>query len=437
MTTVSSPPAPTEPTPQSPPDSVSLARSPRLIWTRNRGLLIGFLVLLIAALAIALAQSGAQHGRLDPRSADPQGSRALAELLKGRGVSTRVVTTLAEARAATGPDTTLLVAVPDAVAPGGRSALRQSSADSGGRTVLVAPLASAEALVPGTTVHPASGASDLAPSCALPAAVRAGSLSRGGLTYSTTAPGAERCYPASDGATLLRLPAGSAHRPDDGTTEGPAGTDGTNTDAGTADADSATGDTLVLGSTAPLANAHLDEAGNASLALQLLGSRPHLVWYLPSYDDSGAPADHEHSFFDLIPSGWLWGTLQLAVAALLTALWRARRLGALVSERLPVAVRASEAVEGRARLYRKANARAHTAGTLRAATRDRLALLLALPPAEAQSPESLLPALSDRLGPAAVDTLLPLLFGPAPTTDLALVTLADRLDALEREVRTS
>lgn len=133
------------------------------------------------------------------------------------------------------------------------------------------------------------------------------------------------------------------------------------------------GDTVVLGAPDILYNSRLDEHGNASLALQLLGSRPHLVWYLPSLSDASATDAGDQSFFDLLPSGWLWGTLQLFIAAGLAALWRARRLGPLVPERLPVAIRASETVEGRARLYRKANARDRAATALRSTTRTRLA----------------------------------------------------------------
>lgn len=134
------------------------------------------------------------------------------------------------------------------------------------------------------------------------------------------------------------------------------------------------GDTVVLGAPDILYNDTLDEQGNASLALQLLGSRPHLVWYLPSLSDPSATGpDEEKDFLDLLPSGWLWGTLQLFFAAALAALWRARRLGPLVPEKLPVAIRASETVEGRARLYRKANARDRAATALRSTTRTRLA----------------------------------------------------------------
>ncbi|MEV0849619.1 DUF4350 domain-containing protein [Streptomyces sp. NPDC049954] len=406
-----------------------LNRSPRQIWTRNRGLLIGFTILLVAALAIALARSGAQHGRLDPRSADPQGSRAVAELLKDRDVTTRVVTTLDGARAALRPDSTLLVARPDALSAEGRTALRRTFTTSGARTILVAPTVSTRDLLPDVTFVGTSDSTGLPPSCDLPEARRAGPLSTGGLRYSTTRAGADLCYLSEGTPTVLRLPHTAAQQRDGHTAPG-----------GPHDRQPTQGDTVVLGTAGILANEHLDERGNASLALQLLGSRSHLVWYLPSSDDPGTDSsgtEHEQSFFDLIPSGWRWGTLQLGVAALLTALWRSRRLGPLVDENLPVAVRASETVEGRARLYRKADARDRAAQTLRSAARTRLAAVLGVPAAEAHLPETLLPPVGARLRTTAPDTLLPLLFGPPPATDLALVTLADRLDALEREVRTS
>lgn len=83
--------------------STSASPTARQLWTRTRGIALAVVILLAAAVAIAVIRSGAQHGRLDPRSADPYGSRATAELLGDRGVSTRVVTTLDEARAAAAP----------------------------------------------------------------------------------------------------------------------------------------------------------------------------------------------------------------------------------------------------------------------------------------------------------------------------------------------
>ncbi|MCF2131602.1 DUF4350 domain-containing protein [Strepomyces sp. STD 3.1] len=388
--------------------TTSASPTARQIWTRGRGIALALVLLLAGAVAIAVVRSGDHHGELDPRSADPSGSRAVAELLADRGVSTRVVSTLDDARAATGPDTTLLVAAPDLLTERQQTRLRSAVTGSGGRTVLVAPGGPAvERLVPGVTADPAlSFDSTLAPACDLPAARRAGTADTGGLRYSTHIE-ADACYPSRRLATLLRVPDTSA----EGTP----------------------GDTVVLGARDILVNDRLDDHGNASLALQLLGSRAHLVWYLPSLSDVPDP-DDERSFFDLLPSGWLWGTLQLFIAAALAALWRARRLGPLVPEKLPVAIRASETVEGRARLYRKANARDRAAAALRSATRTRLAPLAGVPVAQAHTPESLLPALSAHLDGDG-QSLHTLLFGPPPGDDAALIALADQLDALESEVR--
>ncbi|MFD0310725.1 DUF4350 domain-containing protein [Streptomyces sp. NPDC127119] len=402
------PEAPTTPTPApTAPPSTSDSPTVRQVWTRARGVVLAFVILLVAAVTIAVVRSGAQHGSLDPRSADPKGSRAVAELLADRGVSTRVVTTLAEASAATGPDTTLLVARPDLLTDRQQDRLHSAYQNSGGRTVLVAPgVPSVGALAPGVDADPVpSYNSTLSPHCALPAARRAGTADTGGIRYATDTPGADTCYPSDGLPTLLRLPASEGD-----------------------------GDTVVLGAPDILQNERLDQQGNASLALQLLGSRTHVVWYLPSLSDDSATDAGDSSFLDLVPSGWLWGTLQLFIAALLAALWRARRLGPLVPERLPVAIRASETVEGRARLYRKSNARDRAAGALRSTTRTRLAPLVGVSPAQAHAPEALLPALSARLRQEG-QALHSLLFGPPPRDDAALIALADQLDALEREVR--
>ncbi|MFE0424954.1 DUF4350 domain-containing protein [Streptomyces sp. NPDC058953] len=397
------------------PPTTSMSPTGHQVWRRVRGLLLALTVLVVAGTAIAALRSGDRHGALDPRSADRFGSRAVAELLGGHGIPTRVVTTLADATAATGPDTTLLVSTPDLLTAGQQHALRSAMESSGGRTVLVSPgPASLDTLAPGIHSAGTTPVETVTPECDLPAANRAGDARLGGERYTLRAgdgagdQAADACYPVGDLPTLVR------------------------TDTGGGD-----GDTVLLGSPGILYNEHLAQDGNASLALQLLGSRPHLVWYLPSVSDgSSAPDQGEKSFVELIPSGWVWGTLQLFLAAALAAAWRAHRLGPLVTERLPVAIRASEATEGRARLYHRAQARDHTAGVLRAAARARIAPLVGVSPSDAHSPGVLLPAVSSR--PTTGDRDLPhLLFGPAPADDTALVHLADQLDALEREVRTS
>ncbi|MFM9593177.1 DUF4350 domain-containing protein [Streptomyces scabiei] len=390
------------------PASTSASPTARQVWTRARGVVLAAVILLTAAAVIAVIRSGAQHGRLDPRSADTDGSRAIAELLDDRGVSTRLVTSLDRAATAAGPDTTLLVANPDLLTDSQQRRLRAATEDSGGRTVLVAPgPPSVSTLAPGVTADTAlSLDSTLRPRCELPAARRAGSADTGGIRYDVTVGAADTCYPENGLPTLVRVPAAEG-----------------------------TGDTVVLGAPDILLNSSLDEQGNASLALQLLGSRPHVVWYLPSLSDS-APDTGDRGFLGLLPSGWFWGTLQLFLAGALAAFWRARRFGPLVPEKLPVAIRASETVEGRARLYRKADARDRAAAALRSTTRTRLAPLVGVPLSRAHTPEALLPALSAHLHGDG-QPLHPLLFGPPPGDDAALIALTDHLDALEREVRRS
>ncbi|AZK94326.1 MULTISPECIES: DUF4350 domain-containing protein [Streptomyces] len=385
----------------------SLSPTGRQIWRRARGLLLALLIVVVTGIVIAALRSGDRHGALDPRSADPHGSRAVAELLKDRGVTTRVVTTLSEAASATGSDTTLLVTDPDLLTPAQQRSLRTAMEASNGRTVLLSPgPTSVTTLAPGTRSAGTGPAGTVEPECSLPAARDAGSAELGGEQYLTDASAADTCYPVDGVPTLVRTDTGD-------------------------------GDTVLLGSPRILHNERLAESGNAALALQLLGSRPHLVWYLPSVSDgSAAPGEGDKSFVELVPSGWLWGALQLFVAAALAAVWRGRRLGPLVPEQLPVVVRASETTEGRARLYHRAKARDHAAAALRAATRSRIAPLLGVPPSSAHLPAVLLPAFAGRHRAGERD-LTELLFGRPPVDDTELVRLADHLDALEREVRTS
>ncbi|MER7743637.1 DUF4350 domain-containing protein [Streptomyces bacillaris] len=403
------------------PSPTSTAPTPHQVWKRARGLLIALLVLVIAGITFAAVRSGTNYGHLDPRSPDPKGSRAAAELLKDRGVSVTVVTTLDEATTAVGPDTTLLVTGPNLLTPSQQHRLHEATTASTSRTLLIAPgPAAVSRLAPGVRAEPHRPVSAIPPSCELPAARSAGTADMGGIRYTAPGSNATACYP-SDGTPSLLI---RKERGD--------------------------GDTVLLGSPDFLHNQRLDQQGNASLALQLLGSRPHLVWYLPSLTDPSATSDHgspdgtdddghtgeESDFLDLIPSGWLWGTLQLTLAAVLAAIWRSRRLGPLVMERLPVSIRASESAEGRAGLYRKANARDRAAAALRTAARTRIARLTGVTAREAHTSHVLLPAVAARTTTPDGE-LSTLLFGPAPADDAALVLLADHLDALEREVRTS
>ena len=133
----------------------------------------------------------------------------------------------------------------------------------------------------------------------------------------------------------------------------------------------------------------------------------------------------------MLPAGWRWGALTLVLAIALLALWQARRLGPVVAERMPVAVRAAETVEGRARLTSAAGsptvrpprcARRHGPGWRPGSgCRDRPRV------------GDVAAAIAARGGPPPAETLA-VLAGPVPADDAALVGLASALDRLEAGV---
>lgn len=391
-----------------PAPTTALAPTARQLWHRGRWFLAGAAVLLLAALLIGGLGDSSSYPPLDPRSSDPDGARAAVQLLRQQGVTVDPVDSPAALDDAASADTVLLP-LPDLLS---QDQLHALAAAGHRRVILISPGDSAlSILAPGIRAAEDDGvplgiaSSSTQPDCRLPEAQRAGSVQLGGQLYTTDAD-ATGCYLREGRPSLVRT----------ATTSG--------------------SEVIVLGSGRFLTNQALAKDGNASLALGLLGAQPRLAWYLPDYS-SAPPQAQQRGFTELIPAGWSWAALQLAVAAALAALWRARRLGPVVSEELPVVVRAAETTEGRARLYQRAEARDQAAASLRRAARNRLAPVLGVP-LTAGEPDgtALLAALADRLpeprdpgGPHA------LLYGPPPTDDAALLRLADDLDALERQVR--
>jgi hypothetical protein len=189
---------------------------------------------------------------------------------------------------------------------------------------------------------------------------------------------------------------------------------------------------VLLGASDAISNDQVLRADNAAFALRLLGQHDRLVWYVPSLDD--LVADDGVSLTTLLPRWLRPGLLLAAIAALALLLWRARRLGPLATEPLPVVVKAIETTRGRGRLYRKAGDRAHAAEALRSATRTRVADRLRL--GSRPDPGTLVRDLARHTGRPVeeIDRLLGP-GAPAPATDHDLIALAGRLAELDREVR--
>ncbi|MGQ0632020.1 MAG: DUF4350 domain-containing protein [Sporichthyaceae bacterium] len=306
---------------------------------------IALTVLLVVSISLALLSARGTAGRLDPESYEPDGSRALAQLLRAEGVRITVARTLAQAVSATttsSATTTVLITDPALVPAGGLRELAALATE----LVLVAP----DQVAPDELVELDEAA-----------------------------------------ATVLDTPR-------------------------------------------QLTNAGLDIGDNAAASLSLLGKHPGLIWYRPGLDDPQLQAAGAgRPLHVLLPGPVKLMGLQIFLGLAMIALWRGRRLGPVVTEPLPVVVRASEATEGLARLYRSTGARGRAATAVRAGALRTIGPRFGLPSHGADPPTLTAAVAAHTHAPAAeIDAVL---YGGAPTDDGALVALADDLDLLLRQVR--
>jgi Domain of unknown function (DUF4350) len=351
-------------------------------------------VVLFGGLVIALLAPAASPGAgyLDPASTQGTGARALADILAERG--TRVIrVTSAAAAVATGARV-IVVTSPGLLTSEQLGLLAVTNA----RLLLVAPGEDTLlTLAPGVNAAGRLPAGPVQPACRLPAATLAGSADLGGIRLRLD-PGyaGTQCYRAGGTAFLI------SYSPQ----------------------------LTILGTGAPLENQNLAALGNCALALNLLGSGGKIAWLVPALP--AAASTGSGSFWRLVPAGAYLVAAELGVAVLLTAAWRARRLGPLVAEPLPVVVRAAETTEGHARLYKASRSRGQAAQALRAAVAARLIRALGLP---ADAGTEIIAAEVAARTSLSQGQARQLLSGLAPATDADLVRLATELDAMEGEVR--
>lgn len=373
-------------------------------WRKSRAPLLVLALLLVGGLLAVLPAPRTSTTPLAPDNPGASGARALAQILQRHGVQVHYVRSLAAAEKAAGTGSTLLVLGDMYLTPAMVDRIGRTSAD----LVLVETPTALETLAPGVAPSYGGSTADVRSArCDDEDAVAAGTVSAAGALRAN-GPRVTVCFP-----------------------EAGAGGEG----GALAVVDGARR-VSVLTDASLLTNRALPDQGNAALAIRLLGRHPDLVWYLPSSDDLGADrgSDGGTSLTDLMPP-WMTVVGLLAVAvALAAALWRGRRLGPVVSERLPVVVRAGETTRGRGRLYRQARAHAHAAAALRAGAATRSAARLGLPRSAGRA--AVVDAVSRATGRQAED-VDHLLYGSSPTDDRGLAQLARELDHLESEVHRS
>jgi hypothetical protein len=356
--------------------------------------------LLLAALTAAVGRDDqAADVPLDPSSSTASGSRALVRVLQQRGTAVDVVHRADRLDLAPG-DTVL---VDDSAGVLDRGAARRIARTAADVVLVTTDPGVLQAF--GVDARPAGSTSSTrvvpTTTCSVPEVADARSVSVAGVTYDTDDPDVERCVapgPVQDTRWgLLRTDTGA-------------------------------GQVTVLGTTGALRNDTITRAGNAALALGLLGGGDRLVWYVPMADGTDAAP----SLGDLAPP-WVPSAIAvLGLVAVAAALWRGRRLGPLVVERLPVVVRAAETTEGRARLYARVRDRTHALDTLRLATLRRIGRSLGLPRfAHVDEVVRRAAAVTQR----SAELVGAVLVGGTTDDDRALVAGAAALDELDQAVR--
>jgi hypothetical protein len=379
--------------------ATTAATTPTVRRVARRGLFWAVLavIALVFAVVVTLVVGGGSGGGVDLGASNPapQGAQAVVEVLRQHGVTVTEASTLEEASRAAGPGSSILVYDPSGYLDSKRLAELSGSAAT---MVLVDPnFAELSVLAPGVRAAGApTSKNTLSAACPVMAAVKAGSISSPAKTYRVGGVGTTGCFPAGNDAFALV----------------------TTTSAGRS--------VHVLGSTDVLSNDGITRAGNAALALNLLGEHASLVWYLPTLAD--VPVTGPPSLAELTP-GWVTPVIVLLlVVAFAAAIWRGRRFGPLVVEKLPVIVRAGETMEGRARLYQRSSSRLRAIDGLRIGAVSRLASHAGLPrTASVTEVVDAVAALTGRDRQAVRGILLDVV----PHSDADLIRLSDQLRDLE------
>ena len=400
--------APTTTSPQSAPPpspgeaSAAQTTGPRWSqrWRRWRPGVIAVTLMLVPALLTVWARTTTSTIPLAIDNPKDWGTMAVAELLRHEGVSVSKASSLSEAVDASRQGATIAVVNADQLSDQDRRALAQA----GGDVVVIGAKGGGNALA-GLTDMTAKGtaaspSSTLAPQCDDADAQAARSLA--GTRASVSLQGdddAVGCFPVGKDRYAYAtdsLPSGATLR--------------------------------VLPDPAPVANAHLAQKGHAAMGVRALGHHSRVLWL------DGQRMKTPSLWNSPSTPPWLPVLiLQLIVIAGVLAIVQGRRFGGIVSEDLPVVVRSTETTVARGRLYRQGSDRPRAAQALRSGTALRLGAALGLPPGASRRDVIAAVAMASGAAPATVDSLL---YGPPPSSDDALATLAVQLDQLESEVHS-
>jgi len=382
---------------------VSALRRRRPRWVTPL-VVVGVLLALTMAMTLLTPASRGNTDDLDPANPGFAGAQGLANVLRSHGVSVTVVRSQHALLDQTIDGATTVV-VTSTIRLSGRTARTAlSHAASAASLVLLDPDPEVTEGMSLPVQSHLTDLTDVSAGCQGTDLGRDFRLAEAGRAYASAANAgaASTCFPdpVDGGGAMVTLPADLGRPP-----------------------------VTVLGSDSLIANGAILDSDNAAIALRLFGRTDRLIWYVPSLADISAADANSRS---IAPSWFQPGVALGASAVILLCLWRGRRLGRLVTEPLPVIVRAVETTESRGRMYRKSRDRTRALAVLQLATRRRLAAYLGLP---VSSNISSVAAAAAAVSGRRYQDVLDLLSSSVVQDDSSLLQTANTLTALEKEVR--
>ena len=162
------------------------------------------------------------------------------------------------------------------------------------------------------------------------------------------------------------------------------------------------------------------------MLINAMAQKPVILWYNANYSDSLDEPDTA----SLTPSWFLPMLMMLGAGITVIGISRGQRMGRLVPEDLPSYVPSSETTRGRGRLMATQNEHGHAARLLRIEAATNIARHLGLDP---QAPRETFERALEARG-LLNSHVTALLWGPPPTSNAELVTLAEQLTALTQEI---
>lgn len=360
----------------------------------KRGAVGFWLVLLALVVAVAAVAGGPPKdgAPLSPDGTGPAGAKALVLLLEDLGADVVVTDQLPD----DGFDVALLLQ--DQNPEDQLDALRGWVQD-GGRLVVADP-SSAFTPVPSGTLDPLGGlvqSSTPPGDCTIAAFDGLGRIdARGGLAYDTEG-STGHCYGDPDAAFVVTTAVG------DGTI-------------------------AAVGGAGMFTNEALGEFDNSVLAAALLAPEPgtRVAFLQPP-----APGSGDKGLADLVAPNVKAALLQLLVAFVVYALWRARRLGPPIEEPQPVQIAGSELVGAVGELLQQARSPERAAAMLRDDLRRRLCTHLGL---AGTTPADVVAAVTAQRTGADAEAVYSALAGPPVTRDQELIALAQTHETIREEL---